>query len=73
MARSCHLGAVTCANTVVMGEVQDLEYTDTCICFFQNGAYHINFRSRVKRPARRLVVFFGSEVYKIRTLDLEAA
>ncbi len=58
-----------------MGEVggQDLEYPDTCICFFQNIAYQINLRSGVKRPVRRLEILFGSKVYKIRTLDLEVA
>ncbi len=30
-------------------------------------------RSGVKRPVRRLEILFGSKVYKIGTLDLEAA
>ena len=69
------VSAATCTNTVVMGEVggQDLEHPDTCICFFKNCAYQISLRSGVKRPVRRLEIIFGTKVYKIGTLDLEAA
>ncbi len=58
-----------------MGEVsgQDFEHPDTCICFFKNGAFQINLRWGVKRPARRLDLLVGSKVYKIGTIDLEAA
>ena len=49
-----------------------MEHPDTCICFFKNGAYQINLRSGVKRPVRRLEILFGSKVYKIGTLDLDA-
>ena len=68
------VSAATCTNTVVIGKVsgQDLEHPDTCICFFKNGAYQINLCSGVKRPVRRLEIVFGSKVYKIGTLDLEA-
>ena len=69
------LSAATCTSTVVMGEVggQDFEHPDACICFFKSGAFQINLRSGVKRPVRRLELLFGSKVYKIGTLDLEAA